>query len=416
MLLDAFLRPLIRKGQLTVIDAHGQERVYGPPDPNGDTPRVTLRLHDARLHHRLFLSAPVAFGEAYMDGMLTVEPGDIADLLALLMSNVETAPPSLLQGLIRRWRFLLRRLHQYNPAARAKRNVAHHYDLSEHLYRLFLDSDLQYSCAYFEYPGESIEGAQEAKKRHVAAKLDLKPDNRVLDIGSGWGGLGLYLNAEAGADVTGVTLSEEQLKVASARARDAGVTDHVRFLLEDYRHLEGSFDRIVSVGMFEHVGVGHYRAFFNKLARLLANDGVAVLHTIGRSDGPGTTAPWIKKYIFPGGYTPALSEMLPAIERAGLIVTDVEVLRLHYAETLKAWRERFYRHWDEVAALYDERFCRMWEFYLAGAEMGFRHGRLMVFQLQLAHRPDAVPLTRDYLYRKPSPAAMDLRSSYAQGG
>ena len=295
-------------------------------------------------------------------------------------------------------RFLVRRWHQFNPLGLAKRRIQSHYDLDSRLYSLFLDADWQYSCAYFETPRVSLDYAQLAKKRHLAAKLLVGRGQRVLDIGSGWGGLGLYLAEMTGADVTGVTLSTEQLQVSNARAQQKGLTHAARFLLQDYRDVEGPFDRIVSVGMFEHVGVDFYDAFFRKCASLLAEDGVMVLHSIGRSEGPDATNPWIAKYIFPGGYIPALSEVLPAIERSGLLVCDIEILRLHYAETLKAWRERFMAHRDEAIRLYDERFARMWEFYLAAAEMSFRKQALMNFQIQLTKRQGVTPMTRDYTF------------------
>ena len=396
MLLASFFKRLIQRGRLTLIDARNRVYEFGD-DALRELPAVTVKLHDRALEWRLLVNAPLHLGEAYMDGTLTVEQGTLADFLELLLANQMTAPPGPLEGLGARTRFLLRRLRQHNPIRRARHNVAHHYDLSQRLYRLFLDDDLQYSCAYFANTRDTLETAQLQKKAHIASKLALAPKHRVLDIGSGWGGLDLYLHREAGVEVAGITLSEEQLRVAQSRAMEAHVEQHVRFLLEDYRALEGTYDRIVSVGMFEHVGVGHYADFFANIAKLLTDDGVALIHTIGRSDGPGATQPWIEKYIFPGGYTPALSEILPAIERAGLIVCDVEVLRLHYAETLKAWRARLYRNWREIAAIYDERFCRMWEFYLAGAEMGFRHQGLVVFQLQLAKSINALPVTRDYM-------------------
>jgi cyclopropane-fatty-acyl-phospholipid synthase len=334
-----------------------------------------------------------------MDEGLTVEEGTIYDFLDLAAANLGWAnATNWFQGLYYDYlRPALRRLDQYNPIGRSKSNVAHHYDLSDALYDRFLDSDRQYSCAYFAEPDDSIETAQARKKRHIAAKLLLKPGQRILDIGCGWGGLGLYLSSIAQGDVTGVTLSENQHAVASRRAMIAGVSDRVHFLLRDYRLVESKFDRIVSVGMFEHVGVNHYAEFCRKIADLLADDGVAMIHFIGRADGPGATNPWINKYIFPGGYSPALSEVLPHIERAGLYVTDVEVLRLHYAETLKAWRQRFMAQVDEIAKIYDRRFCRMWEFYLAGSEVTFRHSGHVVFQIQMSRRQDAVPLTRDYI-------------------
>jgi cyclopropane-fatty-acyl-phospholipid synthase len=294
-------------------------------------------------------------------------------------------------------RYLLRRLQQFNPRFRARRNVAHHYDLDGRLYRLFLDGDQQYSCGYFESPDQSLDDAQLAKRRHLAAKLCLQPGATVLDIGCGWGGLALYLAETAGAQVTGITLSQEQYKRAEDRATERGRTRDTNFRLVDYRDVEGCFDRIVSVGMFEHVGVGFYDAFFRKCEQLLADDGVVLLHAIGRSGPPSITNPWIAKYIFPGGYIPALSEVLPAIERAHLVVTDVEILQLHYAETLKAWRERFLAHRDEVLRLYDQRFVRMWEFYLACSEMAFREVDAVVFQIQMAKQKGITPATRDYI-------------------
>jgi cyclopropane-fatty-acyl-phospholipid synthase len=315
----------------------------------------------------------------------------------LFAINLEALPEGPLANLLNGSFRLLRRLHQYNPLIRARHNAAHHYDLSDQLYELFLDQDRQYSCAYFRDGSDDLDTAQLNKKRHIAAKLLIRPGARVLDIGSGWGGLALYLASECGADVTGLTLSAEQHKVAIRRAAAAGLSDRVRFYLRDYREEFGHYDRIVSVGMFEHVGVNHYGAFLAKLKALLAPDGVALLHSIGRKDGPGATSPWIRKYIFPGGYVPALSEVLPIVERLKLWVTDVEVLRLHYAETLRAWRGRFERNRIRVRGIYDERFCRMWEMYLVGSEIAFRRQDLIVFQMQLAKAVDTVPLTRDYI-------------------
>jgi len=393
-MLGRLFRSIVRKGTLTVILPNNRQFTVG----DGAAPHITIRLHDRGAVTRLALNPDLALGELYMDGRLTVEDGDIAGLLDLLMSNLAQIKPAGLMKYARAIRRAFRLFGQFNPLSRARVHVAHHYDLSGRLYDLFLDRDRQYSCAYFSEEGESLEDAQAGKKRHIAAKLHLdREDLRVLDIGSGWGGLALDIARDGGAKVLGVTLSEEQLALSRSRASRAGLSERCKFELEDYRKLEGTFDRVVSVGMFEHVGVPYYRAFFEKIAALLNDDGVALIHTIGRSDGPGFTNPWIAKYIFPGGYTPALSEMLPVIERAGLIVSDVEVLRLHYAETLKEWRRRFKARWNEAAAIYDERFCRMWEFYLAGAEMGFRREGLVNFQVQLVKRIDALPLTRDYM-------------------
>ena len=393
-LLDQTLRAVVQRGTLQVIDWNGRRHRYG----DGRAPTVTMHIHDRDTGRRMMLDPALALGESYMNGTLTVADGDIYDLLDFLAGNLGwKSEPHWLQRLQRFLRTAGRRLAQRNPAKRARRNVAHHYDLSDTLYELFLDSDRQYSCAYFVNPDDSLERAQAQKKRHLAAKLLLEPRHRVLDIGSGWGGLGLYLSELTGADVTGITLSQQQYLVSNRRAAENGLSDRVRFKLQDYRQESGRYDRIVSVGMFEHVGVGSYPAYFAKIHDLLAEDGVAVLHSIGRADGPGVTNPWIRKYIFPGGYSPALSEVLPVIERAGLYVTDIEILRLHYAETLKEWRRRFLANRARIAELYDERFCRMWEFYLAGSEVTFRHAGHIVFQIQMAKRQTAVPLTRDYI-------------------
>src|ERR1700686_79343 len=393
-MLGVVLAERVEHGTLTFIWPDGTRRIFGAGGP-----RATVRLHGRWTPWTVGLKPELAFGEAYMDGRLTVEEGTLADVLEILISNMgmRELPASMrLWGRLRR---LCRPIAQFNRAARARKNVAHHYDLSAALYDLFLDADRQYSCAYFNEPKMTLEAAQGAKKRHIAAKLKLdRPDMSLLDIGSGWGGLGLELAREAGAKVLGVTLSTEQLALSNQRAAAGGLAERCRFELKDYRDLEGPFDRIVSVGMFEHVGVRYFDIFFRKMHDLLAPDGVALLHTIGRTDGPGATNPWIGKYIFPGGYVPALSEMMGAIERSGLFVTDVEILRLHYAETLKEWRARFLKNWAKAAALYDERFCRMWEFYLAAAEMTFRYDRQAVFQIQLSKRIETLPMTRDYMF------------------
>jgi len=393
-MLNRLLTSIVKHGTLTLITPSGRRTRFGEGLPD-----VEMRLHDRRAILELALNPELKLGELYMAGRLTVENGEIADLLDLFLRNLAVARPPGILTLVHAWRRLTRWIAQHNHLSRARKNVAHHYDLSGKLYEAFLDRDRQYSCAYFSAPGETLEEAQIGKKRHIAAKLRLdRPGLSVLDIGSGWGGLALDLARDCRAKVLGVTLSGEQIALARRRAQMAGLAERCRFEPVDYRTLNGTFDRIVSVGMFEHVGVPYYPAFFAKVRDLLNDDGVALLHTIGRSGGPGVTNAWMAKYIFPGGYTPALSEVLPVIERAGLIVTDVEVLRLHYAETLKEWRRRFKSQWDAVAALYDERFCRMWEFYLAGAEMAFRRDGLVVFQIQLAKRVDTLPLTRDYMF------------------
>jgi cyclopropane-fatty-acyl-phospholipid synthase len=394
MLLARLLPRVIRIGRLEVIDATGRRHVVaGAPGP-----MAAVRLHDRALHRKLLLNPRLYVGEAYMDGGLTIEQGSLYDLLDLLARNDDLMTGSTAWRIVNLGAQIARRWHQYNPVSRSRANVAHHYDLSDQLYELFLDRDRQYSCAYFRNADDDLDTAQRNKKEHLAAKLLLRPGLKVLDIGCGWGGLALYLAAECGADVTGLTLSTEQLKVARDRAAAAGLSDRVRFHLRDYREEDGLYDRIVSVGMFEHVGVNQYKTFFAKINALLKPDGVALLHSIGRSDGPGATNPWLRKYIFPGGYSPALSEVVPVVERERLWITDIEILRLHYAETLRAWRRRFQQNRDRIRALYDERFCRMWEMYLVGSEIAFRQAGHLNFQMQLAKRVDTVPLTRDYVY------------------
>jgi cyclopropane-fatty-acyl-phospholipid synthase len=406
-LLASVFQRVIVKGHLALVDHDGWRRDFGELF---ELP-VILRMHDRWVAVDIARNPHLKLGEAYMDGRISVEGGSVADLLDLIARNLGFGFGGGYLDWIANARHLFRWPAQWNGLLRAQRNVAHHYDLSGALYDLFLDSDKQYSCAFFESPTDSLEAAQLNKKRRIAAKLALKRGQRVLDIGSGWGGLALHLAEAADVDVTGVTLSAEQLRVANERAVAVQLTDRARFRLEDYRQTEGRFDRIVSVGMFEHVGVGQYSSFFRKIATLLADDGVALIHSIGRSDGPGTTNPWLAKYIFPGGYTPALSEVLPAIEKAGLIVTDIEILRLHYAQTIAEWRRRFVANWDKAKALYDERFCRMWEFYLAGAEMALRHQGQMVFQLQLTKRVDALPIGRDYMIPATLPKTVPRRAA-----
>jgi len=393
--LSIFLRRFIRQGSFTVTTAAGNTYTFG----DGSGAPVAVRFTNARSQRGVLLNPELRMGEAYMDGSFVVEQGSIADVLAILLRQEHIAPPTWALPW-RLARYLFRRLQQFNPRSRSRRNVAHHYDLDGRLYALFLDADQQYSCAYFESPDQSLDDAQLAKRRHLAAKLLVAPGARVLDIGCGWGGLALYLAEIAGAHATGITLSQEQYVRAQQRAHERGRANDAIFRLEDYRDVTGSFDRIVSVGMFEHVGVGFYDAFFRKAAALLDDDGVFLLHTIGRSGPPSVTNPWIAKYIFPGGYIPALSEILPAIQRTRLVVTDVEILQLHYAETLKAWRERFLAHREDVERLYDARFVRMWEFYLASSEMAFRESDMIVFQIQMAKRKGVVPQTRDYIGRE----------------
>jgi cyclopropane-fatty-acyl-phospholipid synthase len=393
-LLRYFLQQFIRRGTMTFTAASGAKFTCG----DGTGQHVSVRFLTTEAERRVLLNPELALGEVFMEGTFLVENASIADALAVLMDQPQALP---------RWakpqwwlRYLARHIRQFNPRGRARNNVTHHYDLDGRLYSLFLDSDKQYSCAYFERPDATLDEAQLAKKRHVAAKLLVRRGDRVLDIGSGWGGLGLYLAETTGANVTGVTLSKEQLQVSNARAAEQNLAPSTKFLLEDYRDIPGPFDRIVSVGMFEHVGVDFYDTYFRRCAELLTDDGVMLLHSIGRSEGPDATNPFIAKYVFPGGYIPSLSEVMTAIERAGLLVCDIEILRLHYAETLKAWRERFMARREEAVQLYDERFARMWEFYLASSEMAFRKQNLMNLQIQLTKRQGVVPMTRDYIARE----------------
>lgn len=394
-LLSHLLRRFVRKGTLRVIDPKGKLREFAG-DPG---PVVTFRLHDKKLPRKLFFNPELTLGEAYMDGTLTFEGCTLYDFLHLFAINRKSLGAYPLQAALRMlWR-RLRFLQQYNPLGKARQNVAHHYDLSRTLYELFLDTDLQYTCAYFLSPNDTLEQAQQNKKRHVAAKLLLGPGQKVLEMGCGWGGLGLYLAQLADIDVTAVTLSEEQHKVACERAYALGLDKRVHFNLQDYREVKGQFDRIVSIGMLEHVGVRHYDELFSTIRERLTENGVALIHAIGKMSPPGTTGPWLRKYIFPGAYTPAMSEVFAAVERQGLWVTDLEILRVHYAETLRDWHARFQANRAKVAALYDDRFCRMWEFYLVACEMVFRHGNGMIFHMQLSRSRDAVPITRDYMHQ-----------------
>lgn len=389
------LRRLIREGNLAVTIGGSPEMRFG----NGRGPKVTVRIKDWPTARRLILNPELALGETYMDGSLSIEGDDIQGFLEVVVRNPAqagdlSAPARLLSTL----RQIRRRLDQSNPEALAWRNVAHHYDLTPAIYDLFLDADRQYSCAYFAQDGISLDAAQAAKKTHIARKLLLSPGMRVLDIGCGWGGLALTLARDHGARVTGITLSQEQLGVARARAKAAGLADRVTFDLVDYRAVTGQYDRIVSVGMFEHVGAPNFETFFNVVRDRLAEDGVALIHTIGRTAPPNATNPWISRYIFPGGYVPSLSEVAEAIQKTGLRIGDIECLRLHYAMTLRCWFDRFSASAEVAAALKDDRFVRMWRYYLAASEQTFRHGPQDVFQVQLCRRPDAVPITRDYLY------------------
>lgn len=387
------LASIIRHGQLDIVAPSGQRLSFG----DGTAPKLLARITDTKAAWELLLDPELALGELYTDGRLRMECGTIADLIDLLLREAH-GTRSFVPTPYAAARRLLWRFSRGNSAARARRNVARHYDLDGRLYDLFLDADRQYSCAYFEAPDQSLDEAQLAKKRHVTAKLALRPGDSVLDIGSGWGGLAEYVAQIGGAGrVLGITLSDEQLAYSRQRIEADGLADRVTFSLQDYRTVAGRFDRIVSVGMFEHVGPADYGVFFDACSRLLADDGVMLLHSIGRTGEPWPPNPWVTRYIFPGGHIPTLSEIAPALERSGLTLTDLEVLRLHYSWTLKSWRKRFMARREEARALYDERFCRMWEFYLAAFEIAFRREDLVVFQLQLTKRNDTLPVRRSYI-------------------
>ena len=398
-MLSSILDRLVVDGRLAVVWPDGRQSVFGP---GGDL-AATVRILDQATVRRLCLTPELALGEGYMSGEIEVAPEELPDLMRLLVRNrrIGVLPPWVRAA--QKVETGLRTWMERNTPQTARRNVAHHYDISNDLYRLFLDEDMQYSCAYFARPGLSLEAAQRAKKRHIAAKLLIEPGMHVLDIGCGWGGMALTLAQEYGARVTGVTLSENQLRLARARARDAGLEDRVRFELMDYRKLSGPFDRIVSVGMLEHVGSPHIREYFARVHDLLAPDGVALIHTIGICQPPRATSRWLRKYIFPGGYIPSMSDIGNAVERAGFWLADWESWRWHYAETLRHWRERFEGNLDTVREMYDDRFIRMWRYYLVACETAFLEQQQVVFQVQLARRRDAVPVTRDYLYEGASP-------------
>ena len=403
-MIERLIDKLLQRGHLTLVTPDGKRSTYGP----GGGPSLTVRVTDRKTLFDIARNPRLAAGEAYMDGRLIIEDGTILDLMRLLVGTNRWEDKTPGRGALNKGKKTWKALFRRNPAKASRRNVAHHYDIGNDLYRLFLDKDLQYSCAYFTDPANSLEQAQSDKKAHIAAKLYLKPGQRVLDIGCGWGGTALYLNRIADVDVLGVTLSEEQLKVARQRAEEAGVSDRVTFELVDYRSVEGRFDRIVSIGMFEHVGAAHYDEFFAKCRSLLADDGVMLLHTIGKFGKASTPDPFTDKYIFPGYHLPSLSQMSAASEKARLIASDVETLRLHYAYTLSAWLERTEAAKDKIVAMYDERFFRMWQFYLAGGIVGFESGTMCNYQIQYIRDRNAVPITRDYMaeaeakYRKSS--------------
>lgn len=392
--LSALLSRFIRRGTLSVIDTEGNRHHFGGTEPG---PLVTMQLTDKNLYKKLFFNPELSAGEAYMEGTLSFPGSSLREFLTLYSINQNTQTSTVMHRAIGTISRRLKRFQQSNPIGKAQQNIAHHYDIGNSLYKLFLDEGLFYSCAYFEEDDQTLEEAQRAKCRLIAAKLGLAPGQKILDIGSGWGGLAIYLASVEDVEVLGVTLSKEQHALAQQRAQAAGVGDRVRFELRDYRELNQKFDRIVSVGMFEHVGVPRYEEFFAKVNDLLPDKGVMLLHSIGHMSPPSTASPWLRKYIFPGAYSPALSEVFPVVERNKLWVTDLEFLRLHYAMTLQHWHSRFEQHRAEIASLYDERFCRMWEFYLISAEMMFRTGAQEVFHMQLSRTRDASPIRRDYI-------------------
>lgn len=400
MLLDRALRRIVTCGTLTLVEPGGRTRTYGTQTPGW--PDLTLRLHDNKVAGHIARNPRVGMGEAFMDGRVSVEGGDVMDLVSFIRRNTpwersgDIETPGTLRWLRDK---LVNRIDQVNQRSASRRNVAHHYDIGNALYDLFLDENRQYSCAYWADGVETLEQAQVAKMDHIAAKLNLSPGMRVLDIGCGWGGLALHLNKVAGVKVHGVTLSTEQIAHAKEWAKRTGADSDVTFSLTDYRDVTGRFDRIVSVGMFEHVGAQNFGAFFAKCHDLLADDGVMLLHTIGRVGPPGTTDAFTRKYIFPGGYIPALSETVAAAEPNWLMLGDVEILRLHYARTIREWYARCVKNKDAIVALYDERFYRMWLFYLAGAATVFEHGGMVNFQLQFMRHRHALPITRDYIAR-----------------
>lgn len=392
-LIGKMVDKLLTKGSITLLTPGRLPATYGREGGK----HLTVRFTDRRVAFELLRNPRLAVGEAYMDGRLIIEDGTILDLLEMIVGANRWEEGGNNRKAIKKGKKRFKWLFSRNRAARSKRNVAHHYDLKDELYDLFLDDDRQYSCAYFTDPANSLDQAQADKKAHIAAKLYLKSGQRVLDIGSGWGGMAIYLHKVAGVDVTGVTLSEEQLKVSRRRAEEAGVSDHVRFELIDYRSVTGTFDRIVSVGMFEHVGAPHYLEFFAKCRELLADDGVMLLHTIGKYGPAGAPDPFTDKYIFPGYHVPSLSQMVTASEKVRLIASDVEMLRLHYGYTLRHWLERATRSRDDIVAMYDERFFRMWEFYLAGGIVAFENGAMNNYQIQYIRDRKALPITRDFM-------------------
>jgi len=395
MLLIKFLNNLFKTGGFLLEDAHGKEHIIGKPDSEK---AVRMKIHDKKLHYQLILYPDLYFGEAYTDGKITFKNGTISDFLDLALQNIGREKTNTINEFINSIRGSYRYLTNFNFIKKSKMNAAHHYDISDELYFLFLDPLKQYSCAYFKNDNDSLEEAQKNKINHIIKKLNIKENTKVLDIGSGWGHLSIEIARQAKCQVTGITLSENQHKYSNQKAKELNLGNQVQFKLMDYRQVKEKYDRIVSVGMFEHVGRKFYKTFFNKVSEMLKDDGVALLHTIGSVDSPRNPQPWITKYIFPGGYTPSLSEVAGPIEKSGLILSDIEVLRMHYAHTLKNWKYRFIKNKEKVLKMFDERFFRMFEFYLSSCEMAFKHGDQVVYQLQLTKKLNTTPSTRDYIY------------------
>ena len=395
MNLSQFCENLFKEDGFILIDANSKEYVIGKPKKN---PPIKLTILDKKLHYKLLFLPDLYFGEAYTDGSIKLENGSLSEFLELAMKNIGRGDTNYYSKILNKLRGTYRYLTSFNLISKSRTNVAHHYDISEKLYDFFLDKNRQYSCAYFKNDNDTLETAQENKIKHIIKKLNLKPNQKVLDIGSGWGTLAIEIAKQSKCEVLGITLSENQLQYSLDKVRELNLENQVSFKLLDYRELNEKFDRIVSVGMFEHVGRKFYKKYFNKVSELLNNDGVALIHTIGSSNPPRDPHPWITKYIFPGGYTPSLSEIARPIENSGLVISDMEVLRLHYSHTLRNWKERFLGKREKVLELFDEKFLRMWEFYLAGCEMAFKWGDQVVFQLQLTKNFTSVPNTRDYIY------------------
>ena len=395
MSLVSFLNNLFKQDGFELIDSNSKKYVIG--SPTKDKP-IVIRFLDQKLMQKLLINPDLYFGEAYMDGSLVIENGTLTEFLELAFKNIGRGNINSYGAIIKKIRGTFGYLTNLNKIIKSKENVAHHYDISEKLYDLFLDENRQYSCAYFKNDKDTLEQAQSNKIDHIIKKLNIQPNQKVLDIGSGWGTLALAIAKETKASVTGITLSENQFEYSKNKAKEMNLSNQVDFKLIDYRQLNEKFDRIVSVGMFEHVGRKFYKTYFNTVFKLLNEKGIALIHTIGSSMPPRDPQPWITKYIFPGGYTPSLSEVAKPIENSGLIVSDIEVLRMHYAHTLRNWKERFLSKKDTILGMFDEKFFRMWEFYLASCEMAFKWGDQVVFQFQLSKDNTSVPNTRDYIY------------------